>query len=589
MRKIISHYVFVVILLFSIVKQSRSTNFFYSARDTMSLNGTWQILIDPFDIGQKKMFYKTTKPANAVEILEYGFSDKNTLKVPGDWNSQREELKYFEGSVWYHKTFDFKKEKGERVLIKFEAAANEATVYLNGKKIGEHEGGFSPFVFDITEQIKDVGENYLVVRVNNQRKFNAIPALEFDWWNYGGLTREVKLIRIPELYIVDYFLQLKKNSMNKVEGWVKLNKPVEQRVTIKIAGAKISKTFTTNSQGIAYISFDAALTLWSPKDPHLYQVEIVTTTDRVTEWIGFRNIETRGADILLNGKPIFLKGVNIHEEIPQQARRAWSQKDAELLIGWAKELGCNFVRLAHYPHNEAIVKLAEKNGLMIWEEIPLWGELDFEDSVFMKKANRMLSDMISRDKNRCGIIIWSLSNETSPSPKRNQVLFDMAARARLLDPTRLISSAFDKFKQNGNEIRFEDPVGKVLDIISVNRYQGWYQKWPGLPGDLIWRSIYNKPMIVSEFGGEAVYGTYGSADSVNWSEEHQEKIFKDNIKMFEKMSLLRGVCPWILVDFRSPRRLQPEFQDGWNRKGLLSEKGEKKKAWFVMKDYYSRH
>ena len=411
----------------------------------------------------------------------------------------------------------------------------------------------------------------------------------FDWWNYGGITRDVNLVETSKDFINDYFLQLKKGSINEVDGWIQLNgSKASEKVSVKIPEAKVNIMATTNAEGYAKISFKAKLDLWSPENPKRYNVEIASASDTVNERIGFRSIETKGTQIVLNGKPIFLKGVNFHEEISQDQRRAVSEADARQLLTSAKELGCNFVRLAHYPQNEYTVRMAEKMGIMLWEEIPVWQDIKFTDPVLMGKANTMLKEMIARDKNRCSIIIWSMSNETRPdAPKRNEVIINMAKTTRSMDPTRLISSAFNHFKTESNKIINTDTLSKCLDVLAANIYMGWYGVWPKEPGNMTWESDFNKPMIMSEFGGEALYGNHGPDDNANlWTEEYQEKLYKDNVTMFSHIPFLAGTCPWNLYDFRTPFRMQAKYQQGWNRKGLLSDKGEKKKAWYVMKTFY---
>ena len=290
---------------------------------------------------------------------------------------------------------------------------------------------------------------------------------------------------------------------------------------------------------------------------------------------------------MLNGKSIFLKGVNVHEEIGQERRKAYNEKDALQLLSAAKDLGCNFVRLTHYPHNEYMVRLADKMGIMLWEEIPLWQGIAFGDPTMQPKMNYMMQEMIQRDKNRCSIIIWSLSNETAPGPARNLSLTKLAAVARSKDSTRLIASAFNHISFNKNLVNVDDSLSNILDVVGANVYLGWYRPWAADPKDYVWKFDFNKPLIMSEFGGEALYGHHGSADTASsWSEEYQERVYKDNIAMFKNISFLRGTIPWVLYDFRSASRMHSVYQKGWNRKGLLSEKGEKKKAWYVMKAYY---
>ncbi|HVX50322.1 MAG TPA: glycoside hydrolase family 2 TIM barrel-domain containing protein, partial [Chitinophagaceae bacterium] len=310
--------------------------------------------------------------------------------------------------------------------------------------------------------------------------------------------------------------------------------------------------------------------------------------DTFNDRIGFRTITVNGTEILLNGKTLFLKGINIHEEIAKEQRRAWSEADARMLLNEARELGCNFVRLTHYPHNEHMVRLADSMGIMLWEEVPLWQNIQFTNPAILNKADTMLKEMITRDKNRCSIILWSMSNETSPYMARTQTITAMAAFARGMDDTRLITSAINDGHIKGNTVTLNDSLCNALDVIGVNEYLGWYTPWPAKPGSMVWQSPYNKPLIISEFGAESLYGNHGSADSNGyWAEEREEQVLKDQVAMFKNIPFLRGTCPWILADFRSETRLQPVYQQGWNRKGLLSDQGLKKKAWHVIKRYYT--
>jgi beta-glucuronidase len=554
-------------------------------RNITSLNGKWLAIVDPNDNGERAGIGKDATPKGKTDFLEYSFDGAPTLQVPGDFNSQLPELTYLEASVWYKKTFAYRP-TGKRLFLHFGAVNYLATVYLNGEKIGTHEGGFTPFQFEITGKVK--AQNSLVVRVNNQRRKDGIPAEGFDWFNYGGITRDVSLVETPASFIEDYFIQLQKGNSHTIKGWVKINgSPASQTVQLRIPEARVQFSTTTNDSGYAAIELTADLQRWSTRSPKLYKVQLVSATDSISEAIGFRTIETRGTEILLNGKSIFLKGVNIHEEIGAEKRRATNEKDALSLLTAAKNLGCNFVRLTHYPQTEYMVRLADKLGILLWEEIPLWQGIAFGDPIMQPKMNYMLQEMIQRDKNRSSVIIWSISNETAPGAARDKALTQMATLARSKDDTRLIASAFDHLKYNRNEVHIDDTLSKVLDVIGVNAYLGWYRPWVSAPENYTWRSDFNKPMIMSEFGGEALYGHHGSADTASsWSEEYQEQLYKNNVAMFKNIPFLRGTTPWVLYDFRSARRMHARYQQGWNRKGLLSEKGEKKKAWYVMKAYY---
>lgn len=563
------------------------------ARKTTSLDGEWQTIVDPYESGfynyryqpSDNGYFKNAKPKSSSDLVEYDFDRSASLKVPGDWNTQTDQLFFYEGSVWYKKSFDYQRQPNKRLFVYFGAANYFADVYLNGEKLGQHEGGFTPFNFEITRLVRDTG-NFLIVKVDNKRRRDAVPTLMTDWWNYGGLTREVKLIETPTTFINDYFIQLQKGSRNHVTGWVKLagDKP-DQKITVRIPEAGVNRSFTTDANGSAAIDFTADFKLWSPEDPKLYDVAIEAETDQVRDQIGFRSIETRGTDILLNGRPLFLRGVCIHEEAPLRGGRAYSREDARTLLGWAKELGANFVRLAHYPHNEYMLREADRMGIMVWSEIPVYWTIQWENAATFENARNQLSEMIARDKNRAAVVIWSMANETPLSDARLTFLKNLVAQARTLDPTRLLSAAMERHYINDTTQMIDDPLGEFLDVLGCNEYVGWYDGPPEKADRLEWKSKYEKPLVMSEFGGDALAGRHGDA-SERWTEEYQESIYKHQIAMLKRIPFLRGTSPWILMDFRSPRRPLPGIQDYWNRKGLVSNKGEKKKAFFVLQRWY---
>ena len=384
----------------------------------------------------------------------------------------------------------------------------------------------------------------------------------------------------------DYFIQLQKGSRARISGWARLNgNKLHQKFTVRIPEARISRDFTTDENGYAEINFNADLTLWSPNNPKLYDVAIEAETDRVQDQIGFRSIETRGTEILLNGRPIFLRGVCLHEEAPFRGGRAYSREDAQTLLGWAKELGCNFVRLAHYPHNEFMVKEADRLGIMVWSEIPVYWTILWENSATLDNARNQLSEMITRDKNRAAVIVWSMANETPLGDARLSFLRKLIEHARSLDPSRLISAAMERHYVNEKTQMIDDPLGEYLDVLGCNEYVGWYDGLPEKADRLEWKMKYQKPLIMSEFGAEAPYGNHGDP-LTRWTEEYQENAYQHQVKMLKRISFLRGTCPWILMDFRSPRRPLPGIQDFHNRKGLISDRGEKKKAFYVMQNYY---
>jgi len=562
-------------------------------RKTVSLDGEWQAIIDPYESGfydyryqpNANGYFKNTKPKTKSDLIEYDFDKSRTLKVPGDWNTQSDQLFFYEGTVWYKKSFDYLLQPDKRLFVHFGAANYVADVYLNGERIGQHEGGFTPFNLEITKGVREKG-NFLVVKVDNKRRRDAVPTLMTDWWNYGGLTRQVALVETSSTFVHDYLIQLERGSLNRVRGWVRLNGlRLGQRTTIRIPEAGINRSFTTDASGQVAIDFRADLKLWSPEDPKLYEVIVETETDQVRDRIGFRSIETRGSDILLNGRPIFLRGICMHEEAPFRGGRAYSREDALTLLGWARELGANFVRLAHYPHNELIVREADKMGILLWSEIPVYWTIQWENSATLDNARNQLSEMIERDKNRAAVVIWSVANETPLSDARLSFLKTLVSHARSLDATRLISAAMERHYINRTTQLIDDPLGEFLDVLGCNEYVGWYDGLPQKADRIEWQSKYDKPLIMSEFGADALYGHHGDA-LTRWTEEYQEDLYRRQIGMLRKISFLRGTSPWILMDFRSPRRPLPGIQDYWNRKGLISNRGEKKKAFYVMQQWY---
>ena len=575
-------------------------------RESMTLNGVWKYIVDPYETGYydyrrdvrdqqenpspAESLFLGAKPQSPSDRVEYDFEKADNILVPRDWNSQKEKLYYYEGSIWYYKAFDYEpKLQNSRQFIYFGAANYEADVYLNGKKLGKHIGGFTPFNFEITGKLKQQG-NFIIVKVDNTRGLEKVPTINTDWWNYGGLTRDVKIIEVPETFIQDDYIQLAKDKNDELEISVTLNGPgkANREIILDIPEANIKSTLKTNSQGIAKASVSAKnLNLWSPQTPYLYEVNLVLNENVLQDKIGFRTLKTDGADILLNGQPVFLRGISIHEENGIRGGRAYSVEDARMLLGWAKELGCNFVRLAHYPHNENMTRVADEMGIMVWSEVPVYWTIQWQNETTFNNAKQQLTDMINRDKNKASVIIWSMANETPISPERTAFLKKMIETANEMDPVRFVSAALERHTKEGTENTqvVEDPLQEYVDVIAFNEYIGWYDGLPDKARTAVFDIEFNKPVIVTEFGAGALQGFHGDKNT-RWTEEFQEYLYEETVKMLDKIPQLRGMTPWILADFKSPRRVLSDIQDDWNRKGLISETGEKKKAFYVLQDYY---
>ncbi|MFK3737552.1 glycoside hydrolase family 2 protein [Massilia sp. TN1-12] len=568
-------------------------------RSHVSLNGRWSYIIDPYETGYydyrrmpfdasasgKGGFYDDRKPKDKTEWAEYSFDLAPTLKIPGDWNSQAERLQLYEGTVWMRQVFDAEPKEGKHYMLYFGAVNYEAHVYLNGKKLGVHRGGFTPFQFDVTGLLAK-GRNVVVVKADNTRHQEAIPTLNTDWWNYGGITRDVLLAELPSTYIADYKVQLAKGDPGRIAGYVQLaGAAPAQQVTVTIPEAGIRATVRTGADGRAAIDLPAGkLQRWTPQQPKLYAVELSSGGDTVRDRIGFRTIATRGHEILLNGKPVFLRGVALHDENPLIPGRLRGAGDMRMLLQWAKELNCNYVRLAHYPHSEEMLRLADEMGLMVWAEVPVYWTISWDNPDTYANASAQLTDLIVRDKNRASVVIWSVGNETPIGAPRNAFMGKLARTARALDDTRLVAAALE-IHRSGADITVDDPLAQELDLISFNEYAGWY--WSSNADMLNYRFDIkaDKPVVITEFGADALAGYHADADT-RFSEEYQDALYRNQFRMFAAIPSLRGITPWVLADFRSPRRPHPYFQDFWNRKGLVSETGKKKMAYWTLKEYY---
>ena len=565
------------------------------SREKISLNGKWNYIVDVQEEGYydyrmnpiNNGFFLNAKPQKPEDLIEYDFDKAPEMEIPSDWNTKDDKLFFYEGTVWFKKSFNYNPKQGKKIILYFSAINYEAIVYINGKLLGKHEGGFTPFNYDVTDKIIN-GENFVIVKVDNKRKPENVPTLIFDWWNYGGITRDVFIVETDEVYIQNYKFELDKTKYDQVHFSAELNDKIEGKtIDVSFPELKIRQSFTTDSEGkTSGIINIKNLKLWSPEEPKLYSVGLKLDDSNLLDEIGFRSIETLNKKILLNGKPIYLRGISIHEEKPNGGGRANSPEDAQILLSWAKEIGCNFVRLAHYPHNEYMVREAEKMGILVWSEIPCYWTIAWENPSTLENAKNQLTDMISRDQNRANIIIWSIANETPHGEAREKFLAQLADHARSLDNSRLISMAMEVTSAKDYVNRLDDNMNKYVDIISFNEYIGWYRDVNDA-AKMVWEIPYDKPVIVSEFGGGAKYGLHGEKNQ-RWTEEFQENLYIENIAMLDKIDGLAGTTPWILKDFRSPRRVLNEIQDYYNRKGLFSDEGEKKKAFYILKEWYDK-
>jgi beta-glucuronidase len=480
-------------------------------RQSVSLNGGWHFIVDPYATGlytlhdelRKDGFYLNgAAEPGSDHLVEYDFAKSPTLKVPGDWNSQSPQLFYYEGLVWYQRDFDFQPQEHHRTFLHIGAANYKAMIWINGQHVCDHEGGFTAFDCEATHQLR-AGKNFIVIAVDDTRRPDGVPTSTTDWFNYGGLTRDIALAEVADSFIDEFDLHLN-HERKAVVGWVHVQDASPgATATVAIPEANLSATVTLDSSGKGLIHIPAtSLKLWSPNQPKLYRILLSTGDDKLEDEVGFRTIEAEGQNILLNGKPIFLRGVSIHAEAPFRGGRVNNDKDVETLLGWAHELGCNYVRLAHYPHDERMTRAADRLGIMVWSEIPVYWAEHFDDPAVLKKAQQQLSGEIRRDRNKASIVLWSIANETPNTPDRTKILKTLASKVRSLDSSRLVTAAL-LVRTQGHDKYVDDSLGDSLDVIGVNEYIGWYEQRPEDADTTVWHIAFNKPMIISEFGADA--------------------------------------------------------------------------------------
>ena len=581
------------------------------SRDGRDLSGTWTYSIDPYRAGLYDGHGAPANPrhqrfnprdvdaearANPRALFEYDMRRSPQTTLPGAWLAHDESLRHYDGLVWYQRRFEQAAlTRGARAFLRFEAVNYHARVYLNGVLAGEHRGGFTPFALEVTTQLA-AGENVLTVAVDSQRNADTVPPTVTDWETYGGITRAMRLVITPATFVDDAWVRLTRDG--RIAATVELDGAAQagRDVTVRIPALGVSLRGRTDAEGVWRGDTPAPRSLrrWSPDAPQLYDVVVETRGDALRDRVGFRTLEVRGPDILLNGEPIFLRGICLHEEeFGENPARIITPEAARALLTEAKEgLGANFVRLAHYPHSEITTRLADEMGLLVWSEIPVYWAANFASAETLETARRMLAENIRRDRNRASIAFWSVANETPLNEARNAFLGTLVSDVRALDDTRLVTAALLTARREVDgriEIAIDDPLIPLLDVMSVNEYYGWYgdDALEDLP-NIAWRSDYGKPLIFSEFGADALAGFHDPELQRKFSEEYQAEFYRQTLAMADRIPFLRGTAPWILKDFRSPRRQHPIYQQGWNRKGLVSETGVRKAAFFVLADYYRR-
>ncbi len=553
-----------------------------AGRKTESLAGQWRFTLDPFEEGLRQQWHHDCfEPLEGRTVpWEYDTGGGDEIAVPSCWNLQKPEWLYYEGVAWVGRHFEYLPEKpGERVFLRVGAANYQTRVFLNGEFLGRHIGGATPFFVELTGKLAD--RNFLHLSVDNTRRADRVPMHHIDWFNYGGVYREVELVRVPATFIKSFRVGLSPDGKG-IATSLSLSASTDGTATISIPELGIERPVSVQV-GTGALTVPASSELWSPENPRLYDVHLAFGDDRVTDKVGFRTIKADGRSILLNGQPIKLKGICVHED-DVELGHCTSEHDIRRRYAHAKELGCNFMRLAHYPHHELAAQIADEMGVLLWEEIPVYWVIAFDNPETAADADNQLRELIERDINRASVIAWGVGNENADTEDRLRFMAELAATAHELDSTRLVSAAC---LVNTETHKVEDRLAEHLDLIGVNEYYGWYS---GSVTDLkAMDESYDldKPLVITEVGAGALAGRLGDEET-RFSEAHQARFYRDQTQAAGAMKNLQGFCPWILYDFRAVRR-QNRFQNGYNRKGVIAEdKATKKQSFAILRDFYHR-
>ena len=617
------------------------------SRQILTLNGEWSYIVDPMNNGLPESsffggFPKNKTQKTGMELIEYNFETAAKIQIPGAWNAADEKLFFYRGPVWLFKKFKYSPKKESLTHLYIEGSNFTTRIFINGSIVGKFEGGYVPFNFEISNFLRD-GENILLVQTDNTLTESSVPTQKTDWWPWGGIVGDIYIVETPKQFIRNAYLQLNPDNFSQAHFNLEMNDRFSgKEISLEIPELQYSNKFITNSSGAITENIEISPQLWSPSNPKLYEVIISSKNESIKDEIGFRSIKTQGQKIYLNNNEIRFKGIAMHSEPIGIDGPAFSREHFEELLSTAKELNINFIRAAHYPYTRHLAKIADQFGLMLWEEVPVYWNIDWDNSETLTIAKNQISRLVQRDQNRASVVVWSVANETPLSSSRMEFLDALLFEIEVIDSSRLTTAAllsgseeqfrslvlvlasrgvkskwvsskekaiFKSILEQANisidrELNFslsiDDPLGKSVDLISYNEYFGWYYvtfftdqmmisegtlrrlMFEVMPKIKI-TSIFNKPIHISEFGAGAKYGNHTNKI---WSEEYQAKLYRHQLEMLSNNPQIQGISPWVFKDFRAMLRPLPGIQDFYNRKGLIDESGNKKEAFKVLADFY---
>ena len=325
------------------------------SRQILTLNGEWSYIVDPMNNGLPESsffggFPKNKTQKTGMELIEYNFETAAKIQIPGAWNAGDEKLFFYRGPVWLYKKFNYSPKKEALTHLYIEGSNFTTKIFLNGSIVGQFEGGYVPFNFDISEHLKK-GENILMVQTDNTLNESSVPTHKTDWWPWGGIVGDVYIVETPRKFIQNAYLQLNPENLSKALFKVEMHhKTSGQRIKLEIPELQFKAEYKTNSAGAISENIKINPQLWSPLSPKLYEVKISSEAETISDKIGFRSIQTKGQKIYLNNSEIQFKGIAMHSEPIGIPGPAFSKEHFQKLLLTAKDLNINFIRAAHYPY-----------------------------------------------------------------------------------------------------------------------------------------------------------------------------------------------------------------------------------------------
>ena len=581
-------------------------------RPSRLLDGEWGFFADnmgAFGLKRSRNVFEGLKPEEEDRAIEYDIDGFDQITVPADWNTQKKEYLLFEGFGWYARKVSLGAaeisalEAGQRLFLRLDGVNYAVDVWWNGEKIGSAEVPFLPLSFEVDpEQVKE--ENLLVIRVDARRAAHRIPSERYDWFNYGGLIRSVRLVTTPERFIASaayHSTQIldRQESKSIVKGCYayELQGPDPQwgghSLELEIPELDYKRSIELSQASGTFDLNDLSVELWQPGQARLYTARLALSkdgqvVDQVEQQIGFKQIECIGTEMRVNQEPFYLKGIALHEErLGDEGGKPRNLQDIQDLLDLAQETGCNFMRLAHYPYDEAWLRECDRRGLLVWDEIPVYWEVTYTDERTEKIICQSARRMVEVSRGHACILCHALANETWELPGRGRVMGAAFHAIKQLDPSIPATAAFNApFQNNVYDVEcVEHSIYEHVDVVGLNEYGGWYNPpVKELPKANI--VVGSKPLFVTEFGAAGPLGRHGKSDQL-WNVDSQKAIYEEQLAMFERCENLSGWTPWVLKDFRSTLRANA-FQKGWNRKGLVGPNGEKKPVFELIQRAFNK-